>query len=159
MRFDYHGSGIRRQDGQLFGDGVYMNNVTWNTTDNEVKGDRHLILNNTVLKNNHYPDVFSEPVTMSIQGFMVMHEIYSNAESLIRNNLGTLRSRSFHLEDEPRPWWKRSDGSTMPVATVLPGKNDHNFSEKGRRGNISGIQPTTISVQKQTLHSLMPVHR
>ena len=40
MRFDYHGSGIRRQDGQLFGDGVYMNNVTWNTTDNEVKGDR-----------------------------------------------------------------------------------------------------------------------
>lgn len=131
MRFDYHGSGIRRQDGQLFGDGVYMNNVTWNTTDNEVKGDRHLILNNTVLNNNHYPDVFSEPVTMSIQGFMVMHEIYSNAESLIRNNLGTLRSRSFHLEDEPRPWWKRSDGSTMPVATVLPGKNDHNFSEKG----------------------------
>ena len=131
MRFDYHGSGIRRQDGQLYGDGVYMNNVTWNTTDNEVKGDRHLILNNTVLRNNHYPNVFQEEVTMSIQGFMVMHEIYSNAHSLIRNNLGTLRSRSFHLDDEPKPWWKRSDGSIMPVATVLPGKADHNFSEKG----------------------------
>ena len=131
MRFDYHGSGIRRQDGQLYGDGVYMNNVTWNTTDNELKGDRHLILNNTVLRNNHYPDVFQEQVTMSVQGFMVMHEIYSNAHSLIRNNLGTLRSRSFHLDDEPRPWWKRSDGSIMPVATVLPGTADHNFSEKG----------------------------
>ena len=131
IRFDYHGSGIRRQDGQLYGDGVYMNNVTWNTTDNEVKGDRHLILNNTVLRNNDYPDVFHEQVTMSVQGFMVMHEIYSNAHSLIRNNLGTLRSRSFHLGNEPRPWWKRSDGSMMPVATVLPGKADHNFSEKG----------------------------
>ena len=131
IRFDYHGSGIHRQDGQLFGDGVYMNNVTWNTTDNEVKGDRHLILNNSVLRNNHYPDVFKEQVTISIQGFMVMHEIYSNAHSLIRNNLGTLRSRSFFLEDKPRPWWKRSDGSTMPVATVLPGRSDHNVAEKG----------------------------
>ena len=62
---------------------------------------------------------------------MVMHEIYSNAHSLIRNNLGTLRSRSFHLDDEPKPWWKRSDGSIMPVATILPGIADHNFSEKG----------------------------
>ena len=131
MRFDYHGSGIRRQDGQLYGDGVYMNNVTWNTTDNELKGDRHLILNNTILRNNHYPNVFQEQVTMSVQGFMVMHEIYSNAHSLIRNNLGTLRSRSFHLDDEPKPWWKRSDGSVMPVATVLPGRADHNVSEKG----------------------------
>ena len=60
-----------------------------------------------------------------------MHEIYSNANSLIRNNLGTLRSRSFHLSSEPQPWWKRSDGSVMPVATVLPGTADHNMREKG----------------------------
>lgn len=131
IRFDYHGTGVHRQDGQLYGDGVYMNNVTWNTTDNEVKGDRHLILNNTVLRNNHYPDVFDEKVTMSVQGFRVMHEIYSNAHSLTRNNLASLRSRSFHLSVEPKPWWKRSDGSVMPVATVLPGRADHNFTEKG----------------------------
>ena len=131
IRFDYHGSGIYREDGEVYGDGAYMNNVTWNTTDNEIKGDRQLILNNTVLRNNHYPDVFQEEVTLSVQGFKVMHEIYSNANSLIRNNLGTLRSRSFHLSSEPQPWWKRSDGSVMPVATILPGTADHNMREKG----------------------------
>ncbi len=131
IRFDYHGSGICREDGSLYGDGVYKRNVTWNTTDNEIKGDRHLILNNTILRNNHYPNVFQEPVTMSVQGFFVMHEINGNANSLTRNNLGTIRSRSFHLEDSPRPWWKRSNGTVMPVAEVLPGQSDHNNCEPG----------------------------
>lgn len=130
-RFDYHGTRVLREDGKVHGDGVYMKNVTWNTTNNEVKGDRHLVLNNTILRNNHYPDVSKEEVTMSVQGFLIMHEIYGNEHSLVRNNLGTLRNRSFWLESKPRRWWKRSDGSMLPLATVLPGTADHNLREPG----------------------------
>lgn len=131
VRFDYHGSGIYRPDGKIHGDGVYMNNVTWNTQPNELKGDRHLVLNNSVLNVNQYSDPFKEEVSMSIQGFKILHEINGNMNSLTRNNLGTLRSRSFHLDKKPKKWWKRSDGCMMPVATVLPGKADHNLREPG----------------------------
>ncbi len=131
VRFDYSGSGIYREDGEIHGDGVYMKNVTWNTQPNELKGDRHLVLNNSVLNVNQYPDPFKEEVTMSIQGFKILHEINGNMNSLTRNNLGTLMSRSFHLDKKPKKWWRRSDGSMMPVATVLPGTADHNMREPG----------------------------
>ena len=67
VRFDYHGTGIYRDDGKIYGDGVYQNNVTWNTRPNEIKGDRHLILNNTVINSSRYPNPFKEEVTISLQ--------------------------------------------------------------------------------------------
>jgi hypothetical protein len=131
VRFDYHGTAIYREDGAIHGDGVYMRNVTWNTEPNELKGDRHLVLNNTIPGVNRYPDPFKEEVTMSIQGFKILHDINGNMNSLIRNNLGTLLSRTFHLDKKPKKWWVRSDGSMMLVATVLPGTVDHNMREAG----------------------------
>ena len=38
VRFDYHGMGVYRKDGKIYGDGVYQNNVTWNARGNEIKG-------------------------------------------------------------------------------------------------------------------------
>ena len=67
--FDYHGTGIYREDGKIYGDGVYQNNVTWNTRPNEIKGDRHLILNNTVINSSRYPNPFKE-VTISLLGIL-----------------------------------------------------------------------------------------
>jgi len=131
MRFDYHGTGIYREDGKVHGDGTYMKNVTWNTQPSEIKGDRHLVLNNTVINVNRYPDPFEEEVTISLQGFKALHDISGNENSLARNNLATMYSRSFYLDKKPKRWWKRSDGSMMPLATVLPGKTDHNLREPG----------------------------
>jgi hypothetical protein len=131
VRFDYHGTGLYRDDGEIHGDGVYMKNVTWNTQPNEIKGDRHLVLNNTAINVNRYPDPFKEEITLSLQGFKVMHDIAGNANSLTRNNLARMLNRSFWLEEKPKRWWKREDGSVLPLATVLPGTADHNLRDPG----------------------------
>jgi len=131
MRFDYSGTRFYREDGQIYGDGVFMNNVTWNTEPNECKGDRHLLLNNTVLNVNRYPDPFKEEVTITLQGFKALHEIEGNKNSLARNNLATLMHRSFNMEKKARKWWKRKDGYEVPPAAVLPGVSDHNLREPG----------------------------
>jgi len=133
VRFDYHGSGIYREDGKIHGDGVYMRNVSWRTQPNQVKGDRHLVLNNTVVSVNHYPDPATEGFNMVVQGFKCMHEIEGNADSLTRNNLANLAHRGWNLQNRKYEdgWWVRSDGYKMPGAYVLPGQVDHNVRDKG----------------------------
>jgi hypothetical protein len=131
VRFDYHGTGIYREDGEIHGDGTYMKNVTWNTEPSEIKGDRHLVLNNTVINVNRYPDPFREEVTITMQGYKALHDIEGNMNSLARNNLGTMTHRSFNLEKREKKWWKRKDGYTIPLASILPGTADHNLREPG----------------------------
>ena len=131
VRFDYAGTGVVRKDGELHGDGVYMRNVTWNTEPNEVKGDRHLVLNNTVVNVNRFPDSKKEEVTMTLQGFKALHEIEGNNNSLGRNNLALLLHRSFNMEKNAERWSTRKDGYRVPPAMVLPGTTDHNIRERG----------------------------
>ena len=132
VRFDYHGSELYRDDGRIHGDGVYMRNVTWRTQPNQVKGDRHLILNNTIVSVNHYPDPETERFNMAVQGFKCMHEIEGNADSLTRNNLANLVHRGWNLDNlnYKNGWWVREDGYKAPGAYVLPGQVDHNVREK-----------------------------
>jgi hypothetical protein len=120
IRFDYHGYKIYRKDGLIYGDGVYSHNVTWRTQPNQVKGDRHLVLNNTIISCNYYPDPESEKMNFGIHGFECMHGIMGNEESLIRNNLANMTHRSWALEDS-------SDIS----AYRIPGQVDHNNREPG----------------------------
>ncbi|MBT3374090.1 MAG: hypothetical protein HN742_16560 [Lentisphaerae bacterium] len=133
IRFDYHGTNILREDGQIHGDGVYTRNVTWNTQPSQVKGDRHLILNNTVVNVNSYPDPEKELMNMSVQGFKSMHEIEGNANSLTRNNLANLSHRSWNLKPRggQKGWWTRKDGYKQPGPYVIPGVCDHNMREPG----------------------------
>lgn len=126
VRFDYHGTKILQEDGTVYGDAIYRNNVTWNTQPNQVKGDRHLILNNTIVNSNTYGNSEDELFNMSIQGFKAMHEIAGNAHSITRNNLANLTHRGWALTGNPK---KRSDGYIPPSAKTLPGTNDHNISE------------------------------
>ena len=130
VRFDYHGTGIYREDGKIHGDGVYQNNVTWNTRPNEIKGDRHLVLNNTVVSCNRYPDPFKEEVTISLQGFKALHDIEGNMNSLVRNNIGTIRNRSWNLG---KIIWnkKGKDGYKIPRSDVIPGTAENNVTEPG----------------------------
>lgn len=130
VRFDYHGEGVYREDGKIHGDGVYQNNVTWNTRPNEIKGDRHLIINNTVVNTSRYPDPFKEEVSISLQGFKALHDIEGNADSLIRNNIGTIRNRSWNLG---KLMWNRKgkDGYKIPRADVIPGTAENNMTEPG----------------------------
>lgn len=124
IRFDYAGGWdgvvILRPDGLIHGDGVYRNNVTWNTEPNQVKGDRHLVLNNTVISVNRYPAPSSEKMTMSIQGFKCMHSIDGNAQSITCNNLANLTHRSWNLQS-----------TLAPTAATLPGVASHNMRERG----------------------------
>ena len=130
VRFDYHGMGIYREDGKIHGDGVYQNNVTWNTRPNEIKGDRHLVLNNTVVSCNRYPNPFKEEVTISLQGFKALHDIEGNMNSLVRNNIGTIRNRSWNLG--MFRWNKKGkDGYKIPRSDVIPGKAENNMTEPG----------------------------
>ena len=128
VRLDYHGTGIYREDGKIHGDGVYQNNVTWNTRPNEIKGDRHLVLNNTVVSCNRYPNPFKEEVTISLQGFKALHDIEGNMNSLVRNNIGTIRNRSWNLG--MFRWNKKGkDGYKIPRSDVIPGKAENNMTE------------------------------
>ncbi|MGB2129598.1 MAG: right-handed parallel beta-helix repeat-containing protein [Flavicella sp.] len=133
VRFDYHGTGVFMPNGAVYGDGIYRNNVTWNTQPNQVKGDRHLILNNTVVNCNSYKNPFEEQFNMSIHGFKAMHEIEANAHSITRNNLAKLTHRSWNLKlkGENKEFRIRKDGYKQPKAQVLPGINDHNTDTSG----------------------------
>ena len=119
IRFDYHGNNILTEDGEVHGDGVYMNNVTWNTQPNQVKGDRHLILNNTIVNCNTFPIPEEEKMNFSIQGYQAMHGIDSNESSLTRNNIANMTHRSWNL-----------DGGSVS-AYQIPGVIDHNNKEPG----------------------------
>ncbi|MBT3376262.1 MAG: hypothetical protein HN742_23680 [Lentisphaerae bacterium] len=134
VRFDYHGTNILREDGQIHGDGVYTHNVCWNTQPSQVKGDRHLILNNTVVNVNSYPDPAKELMNMSVQGFKCMHEIEGNGNSVTRNNLANVTHRSWNLRPkggDGKGWWTRKDGYKQPGPYVIPGVCDHNMREPG----------------------------
>ncbi len=133
VRFDYHGTNILREDGQIHGDGVYTHNVCWNTQPSQIKGDRHLILNNTVVCVNKYPDPARELMNMSVQGFKCMHEIEGNMNSVTRNNLANLSHRSWNLNPKggEKGWWTRKDGYKQPGPYVIPGTCDHNMRERG----------------------------
>ena len=133
VRFDYHGSGIHNKNGAVYGDGIVRNNVTWNTQPNQIKGDRHLILNNTVINIYQNKNPFKEKFNMTIQGFKAMHEIESNAHSITRNNLAKLSHRSWNLElrGKNKEFRVRKDGYVQPKAQVLPGVNDHNTDVPG----------------------------
>ena len=119
IRFDYHGNNILTEDGEVHGDGVYMNNVTWNTQPNQVKGDRHLILNNTIVNCNTFPIPEEEKMNFSIQGYQAMHGIDSNESSLTRNNIANMTHRSWNL------------GGGRVSAYQTPGVVDHNNKEPG----------------------------
>ena len=128
LRFDYHGERVFRPDGEPYGDGVFMNNVSWNTMTNQIKGDRHLVLNNTVMNSSSYPVPDEEKVTLAIQGFRAMHDIMGNTHSLTRNNIATIKNRSWNLDALGRI---KSDGYAPPLATVIPGKSDSNMLTPG----------------------------
>ncbi|NCG09047.1 MAG: hypothetical protein GWO81_05700, partial [Verrucomicrobia bacterium] len=131
LRFDYHGEKVFQPDGKIYGDGVYMYNVSWNTMINQVKGDRHLVLNNTVVNCSRYPNPEKEQVTLAIQGFRSMHGIMGNMNSLIRNNIATIKNRSWNLDATVRPGWRKSDGYLPPLASQIPGQADHNVLTPG----------------------------
>lgn len=131
LRFDYHGEGVLRLDGKVHGDGVYMYNVSWNTMISQIKGDRHLVLNNTVINTSRYPDVEKEQVTLSIQGYKAMHGIMGNMHSVTRNNIANIKNRSWNLDAAIRPGWRKSDGYMPPPASVIPGQADHNVLTPG----------------------------
>ena len=91
-----------QEDGTIYGDAIYRNNVSWNTQPNQVKGDRHLILNNTIINSNTFGNSEDELFNMSIQGFKAMHEIMGNEHSITRNNLANLAHRSWALKGKTR---------------------------------------------------------
>ena len=128
IRFDYHGERVFRPDGELYGDGVFMNNVCWNTMTNQIKGDRHLVLNNTVINSSSYPVPEEEKVTLSIQGYRAMHDIMGNMHSLTRNNIATIKNRSWNLD---APGRIKSDGYAPPLASEIPGSSDSNMLTPG----------------------------
>lgn len=133
IRFDYHGTNILNENKVPYGDGIVRNNVTWKTQPNQIKGDRHLILNNTVVSCNLYKNPFEEKFNMSIQGFKAMHDIESNAHSITRNNLAKLTHRSWNLvlKGSNTEYRVRKDGYILPKAQKLPGIHDHNTDEPG----------------------------
>lgn len=133
VRFDYHGTNIHNEEGAVYGDGILRNNVTWSTQPNQVKGDRHLILNNTVINISRYKNPFEEKFNMSVHGFKAMHEIEANAHSIIRNNLAKLVHRSWNLElkGKNKEFNVRKDGYVQPKAQKIPGINDHNTDVPG----------------------------
>ena len=120
IRFDYYGMNILREDKLIYGDGVYSHNVSWRTQPNQVKGNRHLILNNTIVSSNYYLDPETEEMNFSIQGFKCMHGIMGNEHSLTRNNIANMTHRSWSLMD-----------SSGISAYKIPGQVDHNNREKG----------------------------
>ena len=134
IRFDYHGENIYQKDGRIYGDGLYAFNVTWKTQPNQVKGDRHIIANNTVVSCNYFPEPEKEMFNMSVQGFKAMHGIQGNEDSLIFNNLANLSHRSWDLrilkkrqgnEHKPNPHYRDLNYH------VLPGTIKNNMLEAG----------------------------
>lgn len=120
VRFDYQGENVLRDDGLIHGDGVYRYNVSWNTQSSQVKGDRHLVLNNTVVNNRRYPNSEDELMNMGVMGFKAMHGLDFNEDSVTRNNLANLAHRSWNFNPK-----------ATPNAYDLPGTTDHNMRERG----------------------------
>ena len=134
VRFDYHGMDVHQSDGSVYGDGLYAFNVIWNTQPSQIKGDRHLIFNNTVISCNYFPDPENEPFNFSIQGFKAMHGIMGNDKSIIRNNLANISHRSWDLRITEKRKAKYQNGARFFKDlnyNVLPGKHDHNMREAG----------------------------
>jgi|GEM_PF-726020 len=134
VRFDYHGMNFFQDDGSVYGDGQFAFNVIWNTQPSQVKGDRHLISNNTVINCNYYPDPEQEKFNFSVQGFKAMHGIMGNEHSLIVNNLANISHRSWDL----RIFDKRTENYKNGAKyfkdlnyNVLPGKHENNMTEAG----------------------------
>ena len=123
VRFDYHdrsGEVVLREDGKIHGDGVYMRNVTWNCQPNQVKGDRHIVINNTVVNCTRFPDPREELMNMGVMGYKALHGLDFNENSLTRNNLANLAHRSWAMSAKGRPDPYR-----------IPGTVDHNLRERG----------------------------
>ncbi len=120
VRFDYHGDKILRPDGRIYGDGVYMRNVIWNCQPSQVKGDRHLVLNNTVVNCSRYPNQAEELMNMGIMGFKAMHGLNFNEHTVVRNNIANLAHRSWAFT-----------AKRLPSAYRIPGIVDHNVRERG----------------------------
>ncbi|MDD7984598.1 right-handed parallel beta-helix repeat-containing protein [Lentisphaera marina] len=134
VRFDYHGMNVFQKDGSVYGDGLYAFNVIWNTQPSQVKGDRHLIFNNTIVSCNYFPDPSNEPFNFSIQGFKAMHGIMGNEHSIIRNNLANISHRSWDLRIIERRTENYKNGVRLFKDlnyNVLPGVHDHNMKEAG----------------------------
>jgi hypothetical protein len=134
VRFDYHGMDVFQKDGSVYGDGLYAFNVIWNTQPSQVKGDRHLIFNNTIISCNYFPDPNNEPFNFSIQGFKAMHGIMGNKHSIIRNNLANISHRSWDLRliDKREENYKNGIRLFKDLNyNVLPGQHDHNMREAG----------------------------
>ncbi len=123
VRFDYHdrnGKVVLREDGKIHGDGVYLRNVTWNCQPNQVKGDRHIIANNTVVNCTLFPDPARELMNMGVMGYKALHGLDFNEESVTRNNLANLAHRSWGMKARNKPDPFR-----------VPGIVDHNVRERG----------------------------
>ena len=134
VRFDYHGMNFFQDDGSVYGDGQFAFNVIWNTQPSQVKGDRHLISNNTVINCNYYPDPKQEKFNFSVQGFKAMHGIMGNYNSLIVNNLANISHRSWDLRifDKRTENYKNGANYFKDLNyNVLPGKHKNNMMEAG----------------------------
>ncbi|MHC4199734.1 MAG: right-handed parallel beta-helix repeat-containing protein [Planctomycetota bacterium] len=120
VRFDYAGEKVLGEDGRIYGDGVYVRNVVWNTQPSQVKGDRHIVLNNVAVNTTKWPDQSNERMNMGVMGFKAMHGLDLNGESLTRNNIANLAHRSWNFN--PR---------AKVSAYKIPGVEDHNMRERG----------------------------
>jgi hypothetical protein len=120
VRFDYAGDKVLSKEGRIHGDGVYMRNVVWNTQPSQVKGDRHIVLNNVAVNTTKWPDQSKELMNFGVMGFKAMHGLDLNEESLTRNNIANLAHRSWNFN--PR---------AKVSAYKIPGVEDHNLKERG----------------------------
>ncbi|MGB2129503.1 MAG: T9SS type A sorting domain-containing protein [Flavicella sp.] len=127
IRFDDSGNNQLNEEGEVYGDGIYRNNVTWNTQVNQIKGDRHLVLNNTIINTKQFKNPYSEQYNFTIMGFRAMHNSEANANTVTRNNIAKLVHRTWDLNNEIT----LEDGYIQPNAYVIPGKSDQNANTAG----------------------------
>lgn len=127
IRFDDSGNNQLNEEGEVYGDGIYRNNVTWNTQVNQIKGDRHLVLNNTIINTKQFKNPYREEYNLTIMGFRAMHNSEANAKTITRNNISKLVHRTWNLNKEKT----LEDGYIQPNAYVIPGKNSNNTNTAG----------------------------
>jgi hypothetical protein len=119
IRFDYGGPDAPDDDPgppPAVTDGVYAHNVIWSCRSNQVKGNRHLVYNNTAF--NSFRIGVREPnplCDIGLSGFRYMHNFAFNEQTIARNNMAALAARSWALRD--------------PEGRRLPGVHDHNLNE------------------------------
>jgi hypothetical protein len=85
-----------------------------------VKGDRHVVLNNTVVNCTRYPDPAKEQMNMGVMGYKALHGLDFNEQSVTRNNLANLAHRSWAMTAKGRV-----------DAYKIPGIVDHNIRARG----------------------------